>query len=243
MKRRHLLAALIFLAILLVVSAAVLAQNLRPCAPLDVTLGRSGCQQVIRLPGATSALSVSVSSAGDRAAVVAETGDPALQVLILDAGTWQVISQVSVQDTPAAGPEAEAVYPRFVDGSTDLLRGYFGRMGFADGGASTPDGARRAAANRDGLTLEVTQGGERLSVISLPSAISRPHMMFSHDGQRLIVPLGYAHLTAWAVETGEQLFELKDVRISDYDWMPDNRTIVIVWNDGEGAALALFQTP
>ena len=80
-----------------------------------------------------------------------------------------------------------------------------------------------------------------ISTIAFDDGIGRGPLVFSHDGNRLLIPLPDRQLTAWDVATGQMLFELQDQRLLGYDWMTDNTTIVTLWWNGEREVLALFR--
>ncbi len=233
------LAFILVLVLAAAASATWLLQELRPCAALDIRLGRSGCLETIPLPdGISRAHAVSTASVGGRAAVVVETDDSTLQVITLSTENWQPLGQVATTDTEIIG-NSESSLPRITADGTRLVRGYAERMGYL--AASSTDGVRVLLDDRRDTTLEVYRGADLLRVIELPKPVSVSPMILSHDGRRSIVPLQEVGLTVWDVESGVLLFQIEDQRIWDYDWLEDNRTLITIWRDGETSMLALFR--
>jgi WD40 repeat protein len=260
MKRRAVVIGLVVVAALMAGGAFLLERALRPCEPLDIQLGRSGCIRVIELPEGFLADTLHVANVGDQVAVVGALANTT-QVLVLNTQTWEVINQLPWLEVEAVDfPGADRLPVHFEWGTTRLLRGAPPRVGFSF--ARIPDGV---FASMDVINEQMRffddATNELIKTVTLSRPQSRSGMIaLSHDGSRFLISLGRrlwsvvdgeviawgvadGELTAWDVASGALLYSVASERLWDWDWLTDNQTIVAILREGERSMLALFRLP
>lgn len=82
MKRRAVVIVVAVAVAVIAGGAFLLERALRPCEPLDISVGRSGCIRVIALPEGFRARHLHVANVGDQMVVEGDLDD-SVQVLIL----------------------------------------------------------------------------------------------------------------------------------------------------------------
>jgi hypothetical protein len=232
--------------VLLVVAVAVgaggqfLQEQLRPCAPLDLALRRSGCVRVIEVPQLDRVPYISAAPDGGRAAVTAISVDERLMtVLVVDLQSGSVLEEYLISDVESQErePLPYAIYAP--DGR--LTRDYQSRKQITL--VLSQDGEKLISfiERRPCLFVAVVEGETTAREIPVSGGVPRlAQLALSYDDSRLALADG--RFLAWDLETGALLLDLYDEAFSDADWLPDNRTL-IVGLSGHPVRIGFFELP